>query len=165
MPDVSRRAATHFALSGLLTGALLLAGCASGLSAAQIAVLKQEGFEPTDGGWEFGIASKLLFGTNEATLAEGQRESIGRLARSLLSVDIRRMRVEGHTDDYGTDDYNLDLSQRRAQAVADALVAAGMRPGNIQVRGLGKGAPVEDNRSAAGRRENRRVSIIVSNRQ
>ncbi len=165
MPDISRRAATHFALSGLLTAALLLAGCASGLTAAQIAVLKQEGFEPTDGGWEVGIASKLLFGTNEATLAEGQRESIGRLARSLLSVDIQHMRVEGHTDDYGTDDYNLDLSQRRAQAVADALVAAGMRPENLQVRGLGKSAPVEDNSSAAGRRENRRVSIIVSNQQ
>jgi outer membrane protein OmpA-like peptidoglycan-associated protein len=128
-------------------------------------MLKQQGFELTDDGWQFGIDSKLLFSTNEATLAEGQRESIGRLARSLLSVNIQRLRVEGHTDDYGTDDYNLDLSQRRAQAVADALVAAGMRPENIQVRGLGKTAPVEDNRLAAGRRENRRVSIIVSNQQ
>ncbi|HMG50314.1 MAG TPA: OmpA family protein [Inquilinus sp.] len=160
---ISRRTVTRLALGALLGATLFLAGCSSGLSPAQIALLKQQGFELTDDGWQFGIDSKLLFGSNEATLAAGQRDSIGRLAQALLSVDIQKARVEGHTDDFGTDEYNNDLSLRRAQAVADALVAAGMRPGDLQVRGLGKTAPAEDNRSSAGRRENRRVSIIVGN--
>ena len=148
-----------------LVAALALAGCQSGLTPAQIAMLKQQGFELTSNGWEFGMSSKLLFGTNEATLAAGQRESIGKLAQALLSVDIHRLRVEGHTDDYGTAEYNQALSERRAKAVAEALVAAGMPAQDMQVVGMGMSAPVEDNKSSAGRRENRRVAIIVSNQQ
>ena len=162
---VTRRTATGLALAALLTASLPLAGCQSGLTPAQIALLKQHGFELTGNGWEFGISSKLLFGTDEATLAPGQRESIAQLARALLSVGIHRLRVEGHTDDYGTAEYNQQLSERRAKAVAEALVAAGIPAQDLQVAGMGKSAPVEDNRSAAGRRENRRVSIIVSNQQ
>ncbi|MFE0753787.1 OmpA family protein [Inquilinus sp. NPDC058860] len=160
---VTRRTAAGLVLAGLL--AATLAGCQSGLTPAQIALLKQQGFELTDAGWEFGMSSKLLFGTNEATLASGQRESIGQLARALLSVDIHRLRVEGHTDDYGTAEYNQQLSERRAKAVAEALVAAGIPAQDLQVAGMGMSAPVEDNRSSAGRRENRRVAIIVSNQQ
>jgi outer membrane protein OmpA-like peptidoglycan-associated protein len=160
---VTRRTATGLALAALLTATLT--GCQSGLTPAQIALLKQQGFELTGNGWEFGISSKLLFGTDEATLAPGQRESIAQLARALLSVDIHRLRVEGHTDDYGTAEYNQQLSERRAKAVAEALVAAGIPAQDLQVAGMGKSAPAEDNRSAAGRRENRRVAIIVSNQQ
>lgn len=163
MHPVSRRTAIGLAVAGLLAASL--AGCQSGLTPEQIALLKQQGFELTDNGWEFGMSSKLLFGTNEATLAAGQRESIGELAQALLSVDIHRLRVEGHTDDYGTAEYNQQLSERRAQAVADALIAAGIPAQDLQVAGMGMSAPVEDNRSAAGRRENRRVAIIVSNQQ
>ncbi|WP_169516743.1 OmpA family protein [Inquilinus limosus] len=163
MHPVSRRTAIGLAVAGLLAASL--AGCQSGLTPEQIALLKQQGFELTDNGWEFGMSSKLLFGTNEATLAAGQRESIGELAQALLSVDIHRLQVEGHTDDYGTAEYNQQLSERRAQAVADALIAAGIPAQDLQVAGMGMSAPVEDNRSAAGRRENRRVAIIVSNQQ
>lgn len=160
---VTRRIALSLALAGL--AAPVLAGCRSGLTPAQIALLKRQGFELTDDGWEFGLSDKLLFGTNEATLAPGQRDSIAQLARALLSVDIHRLRVEGHTDDYGTAAYNQALSERRAQAVADALAAAGIPARDLQVVGMGKSAPVEDNRSSAGRRENRRVAVIVSNQQ
>lgn len=160
---VTRRTVLSLALAGL--AAPVLAGCQSGLTPAQIALLKQQGFELTGNGWEFGMSSKLLFGSNEATLAAGQHESIGQLARALLSVDIHRLRVEGHTDDYGTSEYNQALSERRAQAVADALIAAGIPAREMQVAGMGMSAPVEDNRSSAGRRENRRVAVIVSNQQ
>lgn len=160
---VTRRTALSLALAGL--AAPVLAGCRSGLTPAQIALLKQQGFELTGNGWEFGMSSKLLFGSNEATLAAGQREAIAQLARALLSVDIHRLRVEGHTDDYGTAEYNQALSERRARVVAEALVAAGIPARDVQAVGMGKSAPVEDNRSSAGRRENRRVSVIVSNQQ
>lgn len=162
---MTRRIVTRLVLGSLLAATAFLAGCSSGLTPAQIALLKQEGFEQTGEGWELGLASKVLFGTDEAKLAEGQREEIGKLAHGLMSVDIRRLRVDGHTDGYGTDAYNKDLSERRAAAVADALIAAGMQREYIQTRGLGKSAPIESNASAAGRRENRRVAVVVANDQ
>lgn len=72
------------------------------------------------------------------------------------------MRVDGHADASGRAAYNQQLSERRAQSVARTLIGVGMPAQNIQTRGLGSTQPVADNRSAAGRTENRRVSIIVA---
>lgn len=140
-----------------------LAACAShtGLTAAQIAVLRQNGFHPVDDGWELGLSDKVLFASNSDKLNPATETSIGKLGHDLLSVQIGHLRVEGHTDSYGTDAYNNDLSLRRAQAVATVLESAGMQAGNVQVRGLGKQDPVADNNTPAGQSENRRVAIIV----
>lgn len=140
-----------------------LAACAShtGLTAAQIAVLRQNGFHPVDDGWELGLSDKVLFASNSDKLNPVTETSIGKLGHDLLSVQIGHLRVEGHTDSYGTDAYNNDLSLRRAQAVATVLESAGMQAGNVQVRGLGKQDPVADNNTPAGQSENRRVAIIV----
>lgn len=140
-----------------------LAACAShtGLTAAQIAVLRQNGFHPVDDGWELGLSDKVLFASNSDKLNPMTETSIGKLGHDLLSVQIGHLRVEGHTDSYGTDAYNNDLSLRRAQAVATVLESAGMQAGNVQVRGLGKQDPVADNNTPAGQSENRRVAIIV----
>ncbi|MNL72720.1 Outer membrane porin F precursor [compost metagenome] len=70
--------------------------------------------------------------------------------------------MDGHTDDAGSAEYNQSLSVRRAEAVARLLAGAGFAPENIEVRGRGKSRPVADNRTAAGRSENRRVAIVVS---
>ncbi|BBK31098.1 hypothetical protein STHU_17320 [Allostella humosa] len=126
-----------------------------------MAALRDLGFQPGDGTWEFGMSDKLLFGVNESRLADGQAANIARIARTLLSVDIRRGRVEGHTDDTGAAAYNDALSQRRAAAVAEAMIAAGMQRQDIAIEGTGARRPIEDNRSAGGRRENRRVVIVV----
>lgn len=148
--------------------ALLLSGCQSqasapqkGLTAGQIAVLEQQGFVQGDDGWELGLSSKVLFGNNEDRITEASRVTVARLGNSLLGVDIRRLRLEGHTDSYGTPEYNQRLSLRRAQAVARVLVSTGMRSEDLQVLGRGMEEPVGSNNSAAGRQENRRVSIIV----
>lgn len=140
-----------------------LAACAShtGLTAAQIAVLRQNGFHEITEGWELGLSDKVLFASNSGRLNPATQASIDKLGHNLLSVQIDHLRVEGHTDSYGTDAYNNDLSLRRAQAVAAVLESTGMLPANVQVRGLGKQDPVADNNTAAGQSENRRVAIIV----
>lgn len=128
----------------------------------QVKALQQQGFEPLGGSWQFGMADRLLFATDESTLIPDQKVAIGRMSGVLTRVGIRGARVEGHTDSSGAADYNDVLSLRRAQAVAEALVGGGMVRSAMQVAGMGSRIPVESNQSASGRRENRRVVIIVS---
>ncbi|WEK10572.1 MAG: OmpA family protein [Candidatus Pseudomonas colombiensis] len=150
----------------LLFSALLgLAGCQSvppkGLTPQQIAVLQHEGFELTDEGWAFGLSGKVLFGSDVESLNQASTEIVQRIAKSLLSVDIQKVRVDGHTDASGKETYNEQLSMRRAKSVAKVLVEAGMAERNVQLRGLGSSQPVASNDTAAGRTENRRVAIVV----
>ncbi|MFJ7146140.1 MAG: OmpA family protein [Pseudomonas protegens] len=144
---------------------LALTGCQSvppkGLTPQQIAVLKQEGFELTDEGWAFGLSGKVLFGSDVETLNQASTEIVERIGKALLSVDIQKVRVDGHTDASGKEAYNVQLSVRRAKSVVKVLTQVGMREENIQLRGLGSSEPVASNSTVAGRTENRRVSIVV----
>lgn len=150
----------------MLMAMLALTGCQTapqkGLSAAQVAVLKQQGFELTDDGWEFGLSGKVLFGSDVESLNTQSTEIVSRIGKALLGVGIERVRVDGHTDASGKETYNQQLSLRRAKSVANVLGAVGMKQENIQLRGLGSSEPVASNDTAAGRTENRRVSIVVS---
>ncbi|MBV4520528.1 OmpA family protein [Pseudomonas sp. SWRI74] len=145
---------------------LTLTGCQTapqkGLTPAQIAVLKQQGFELTDEGWAFGLSGKVLFGSDVDSLNVQSTQIVERIAKSLLGVGIERVRVDGHTDASGKEAYNEQLSLRRAKSVGSVLAAAGMKQENIQLRGLGSSQPVASNNTATGRTENRRVSIVVS---
>ena len=145
---------------------LALSGCQTappkGLSPAQVAVLKQQGFEPTDDGWAFGLSGKVLFGSDVESLNAPSTEIVERIGKALLGVGIDRVRVDGHTDTSGKESYNQQLSLRRAKSVATVLTRVGMKEQNIQLRGLGSSQPVTANDTAAGRTENRRVSIVVS---
>lgn len=144
---------------------LALGGCQSvpkGLSEEQIAVLKREGFTPVDEGWAFDLSGKVLFGSDLDSLNNQSRAIVERIGKALLSVDIQRVRVDGHADASGKEAYNQQLSERRAQSVAQALIGIGMQPQNIRTVGLGSSQPVADNRTASGRTENRRVSIVVA---
>lgn len=156
----------RFSLLTLLLVMLTLGGCQSvppkGLSAEQIAVLKREGFTPNDEGWAFDLSGKVLFGSDLDSLNGESQAIVERIGKALLSVDIQRVRVDGHTDASGKASYNQQLSERRAQSVAKALIGVGMQPQNIHTRGLGSSQPVADNRTSAGRTENRRVSIVVA---
>ncbi|MGA9700838.1 OmpA family protein [Pseudomonas sp.] len=150
----------------LLVALLALGGCQTpppkGLTPAQVAVLKQQGFELTDEGWAFGLSGKVLFGSDVETLNQPSSEIVQRIGKALLGVGIERVRVDGHTDGSGKEAYNQQLSLRRAKSVATVLTAVGMKEENIQLRGLGSSQPVASNDTAAGRTENRRVSIVVS---
>ncbi|HWH89027.1 MAG TPA: OmpA family protein [Pseudomonas sp.] len=150
----------------LLIAALTLSGCQTapqkGLTPAQVAVLKQQGFELTDDGWEFGLSGKVLFGSDVESLNAQSTEIVERIGKALLGVGIEGVRVDGHTDASGKETYNQQLSLRRAKSVANVLGTVGMKQENIQLQGLGSSEPVASNDTPAGRTENRRVSIVVS---
>jgi outer membrane protein OmpA-like peptidoglycan-associated protein len=150
----------------LVMAVLTLSGCQSvpqtGLTPAQVAVLKQQGFELTDEGWAFGLSGKVLFGSDVDSLNPQSTQIVERIGKALLGVGIERVRVDGHTDASGKESYNEQLSLRRAKSVGAVLATIGMKQENIQLRGLGSGLPVASNDTATGRTENRRVSIVVS---
>jgi len=106
--------------------------------------------------------SDVLFDTGQATLKPGADRALDRLAQFLKDSSGTDVLIEGHTDSVGTDDYNLALSQRRAQAVADALSSRGVATDRVQTKGLGKAYPVASNDTQAGRQQNRRVEIVFS---
>ena len=73
------------------------------------------------------------------------------------------MQIEGFTDNQGPDQYNLELSQKRADAVMQFLISQGVRPEMVSARGMGESDPVASNDTAKGRAQNRRVVLSVAN--
>ena len=101
MRALTRRYFQFFSVA-LMLATLALAGCQTapqkGLTPAQIAVLKQQGFELTDEGWAFGLSGKVLFGSDLEVLNAQSQEIVERIGTALLAADIQRVRVDGHTD-------------------------------------------------------------------
>jgi outer membrane protein OmpA-like peptidoglycan-associated protein len=106
--------------------------------------------------------SDVLFKTGSFELLGGARERLAKVSGIVLAYPSLHLEVEGHTDSVGTDEYNLTLSQRRAQAVRDYLVQQGISDSNIVSRGLGKAGPVASNDTPEGRQQNRRVELVLS---
>src|SRR6185369_15575192 len=106
--------------------------------------------------------SDVLFDFNKATLKPGARERLARVSGIVLAYPDLHLQIEGHTDNVGSDAYNMQLSEKRAEVVRDYLVSQGVNAGNISARGFGKNAPVASNDNAAGRQMNRRVELVVS---
>ena len=105
----------------------------------------------------------VLFATGKAEIAAGGLRSINKLAEFLKQNPKRNLLIEGYTDNTGSEDFNLGLSQRRADAVKDALTAKGVASDRITTKGYGPKYPVVANDSAAGRQQNRRVEVVVLN--
>ena len=106
--------------------------------------------------------SDVLFDTAKYTLKPEAREKLAKVSGILLAYPDLKVQVEGYTDNVGGDQYNLTLSQQRADAVRDYLISQGVSAGNITATGYGKNDPVADNSSSAGRAQNRRVNLVVS---
>jgi outer membrane protein OmpA-like peptidoglycan-associated protein len=104
----------------------------------------------------------VLFDTNKATLKPGADQKLERLATFMQNNPKERVIVEGYTDSTGSEDHNQELSQRRAQAVADALAAHGVPAARYQAVGRGQAFPVATNSTSAGRQQNRRVEVVFS---
>jgi outer membrane protein OmpA-like peptidoglycan-associated protein len=105
----------------------------------------------------------VLFDTGQATLKPGANSTVDRLGEFLQRSPERSVTIEGHTDSVGSDSYNQALSESRADAVKSALVSRGIPAQQIVAVGKGEAVPVASNDNAAGRQQNRRVEIIVSN--
>ena len=110
------------------------------------------------------VPSEVLFAFDRDTLADGAAAELDRLVQSVQSAPRAQITIEGHTDDVGTDEYNLALSERRAQAVAAYLAQKGVDRARLTARGFGKGRPAAANDGDPGRRRNRRVEIVIKER-
>ncbi len=102
----------------------------------------------------------ILFDFDSDRLRGESTPTLEEMRRTLSEHPDLRIRVEGHTDASGEEDYNQELSERRAEAVKRHLVRQGIDEGRITTAGLGESAPVADNGTEAGRRQNRRVRIV-----
>src|SRR6202158_1204078 len=104
----------------------------------------------------------VLFDFNKYTLKSEARERLARISGIVLAYPDLRLSIEGYTDSIGTDEYNQTLSEKRAATVRDYLIKSGVSLNNVFAQGYGKAEPVADNSTAAGRKLNRRVDMVVS---
>lgn len=104
----------------------------------------------------------VLFETNRYALSSDAQLKLAKLSGIIQAHPGLNLAIEGYTDTTGTPDYNLNLSQQRADAVRTFLISQGLSADTITSKGLGQADPVADNSTAAGRKQNRRVEIIVS---
>lgn len=118
-------------------------------------------FEQRDDGYHLSLPAPLLFSFDRDVVSASARDTLTRVGRELRELGIDRTLVRGHTDNVGSNDYNVALSKRRADAVAKVLVDGGYPAEKIDAKGLASSVPVAENATAEGRAKNRRVVIIV----
>ena len=106
--------------------------------------------------------SDVLFDSGQYTLKATAREKLARVSGIVLAHPGLRLEAEGHTDSIGTDEFNQQLSEKRALAVRDFLVEQGLPVTSLGAQGFGKTMPVAANDTAAGRQRNRRVELVVA---
>lgn len=109
--------------------------------------------------------SDVLFASGRSTLQPGAQRTADQLASLLQQYPERRLLVEGFTDNVGKPEMNMALSERRAESLRNALIERGIPANRIDVRGYGEGYPIADNKTPAGRTQNRRVEILFSDAQ
>ena len=106
--------------------------------------------------------SDVLFDTGQYSLKPGAREKLAKVSGIVVAHPGLNLQIEGHTDSVGSDDFNMRLSEKRAESVRTYLVGQGISGDTVTAIGLGKADPVATNTTAAGRQQNRRVELIVS---
>ena len=103
----------------------------------------------------------VLFDTGRSELKSGASRKLDQLAQFLVEHPDRRVQIDGFTDSVGTDSYNEELSQRRANTVREALISRGVESSRIGTEGYGKSYPVANNNDSGGRQLNRRVEVVI----
>lgn len=104
----------------------------------------------------------VLFETGKYNLSQDAQLKLAKLSGIIQAHPGLNLAIEGYTDTTGSQDFNMKLSQQRADAVRQFLISQGLSADTITSKGLGPADPVADNSTAAGRKANRRVEIIVS---
>jgi outer membrane protein OmpA-like peptidoglycan-associated protein len=105
----------------------------------------------------------VMFDTGRSELKSGASRKMDQLAQFLAEHPDRRVQIDGFTDSVGSDSYNEELSQRRADAVKATLISRGVDPSRIGTEGYGKAYPVASNNDSGGRQLNRRVEVVIGN--
>lgn len=105
---------------------------------------------------------EVTFAVNSTSISPQMRTTLDGVAQSMVDYPDSLIDVMGHTDATGSDQYNLDLSRRRAESVSNYLVSRGVSRARIETIGYGEQYPVADNATEAGRSQNRRVEIRIT---
>lgn len=126
---------------------------------AQLALLNAR---ESERGWVVTLGD-VLFDTGKANLKSSTSQHLTNLATFLGKYPQRGAIIEGYTDSVGTEEYNLGLSERRADSVSNFLQAQGVQSSRLSSQGKGESFPVANNESATGRQQNRRVEVIITN--
>ena len=105
--------------------------------------------------------SGLLFAVNSSKLTPDMKTQLRDFAATLNEYDDTNILIDGHTDSTGSDSYNMDLSEDRADAVNDYLTSLGVKRSRLGIRGFGETQPVASNDTDAGRQQNRRVEVSI----
>lgn len=119
--------------------------------------------QKTERGMVITLGGDVLFDVDQAVLKPGAMRSLEKVADFMKRYPDRKLVVEGFTDSTGSEAHNDELSQRRATAVGEVIVAAGIDPERVITKGYGESFPVASNDNPAGRQMNRRVEVIISN--
>jgi len=113
-------------------------------------------------GFVVALSGGLLFDTGKNTLKAGAKSTLTKIAEQLKSNPDAKVSVEGHTDSVGTEAKNQELSQKRADAVRNFLVNAGLPADHVTATGKGEAEPIATNKTVAGRQQNRRVELVIT---
>lgn len=108
-----------------------------------------------------GVIEGIYFASGKSTIRKKSRSALNKVVETLEKYEDIRLEIGGHTDDTGGHDLNMDLSQARADAVKDYLVEKGVDEARLETKGYGPDAPIADNKTKAGRGENRRIEFKV----
>ena len=108
------------------------------------------------------LSQDILFATDSTAVSGASQNDLRIVAQSLNNYPNTTVNVVGHTDNTGDANYNFNLSQRRAQAVASVLRSGGVSSSRIRAIGAGEDQPIASNLNASGRAANRRVEIIIT---
>lgn len=106
--------------------------------------------------------SNILFGFDSSTLSNDAKANLDKLVQVLNTYQETDIEVQGHTDSRGSEDYNQDLSERRASAVSNYLASEGIDRERLTTKGFGELAPKVDNDTEEGRAQNRRVDFLIT---
>jgi OOP family OmpA-OmpF porin len=112
------------------------------------------------------IKDKVYFDTNRTTIQRRSFKLLDQVAKVILEhPELEKVWIEGHTDERGSNQYNDELSQRRAEAVREYLIKKGVAPQRLEARGMGRSLPVAPNTTEKGRAANRRVEFLTTPRE
>lgn len=107
------------------------------------------------------LSAGALFDVNKDTLKPAGQDELRTLAARIKTINVEHIDIAGHTDSTGAEAYNQDLSVRRANAVKNFLIDQGIDPRIMSTIGYGESRPIADNRTSAGRAQNRRVEVTL----
>ena len=108
------------------------------------------------------LKQTVYFDFNKATIKPVSFALLDDVAQAMKDNPKIKVEIQGHTDSVGDDNYNLKLSQKRAESVKAYLVKKGIDSGRMVPKGYGENVPIADNRTAAGRDQNRRVEFVIT---